>query len=146
MEKRVVITTSNLTNDFMSPREKFLKVNVNVGMKEIHRLMGEGDNYSYGPLPQYLQESVQAKREGEKILHVLLRDLHDPDDPLQQPELIRFGKYNIRGTEGAEFVPPILDTVPHSVVINIHTLSLPVYDFHHGDEHTHRKRSSDPVR
>lgn len=49
MDKRVVIITSNLTNDFMSPREKFLKANVNVGMKEIHCLMGEGDNYSYDP-------------------------------------------------------------------------------------------------
>lgn len=128
-KKAVIIITNSLTNDFMSPREKFQGVDVNVGRAEIHRLMGEDENFSTGPLPQYLHDAIRAKDERQKILHILLRDVHDPRDPLQQTELLRFGYHNIGGTEGAEFVPSILDILPRSTVIDTSTLSMPAYDF-----------------
>lgn len=83
MEKKVVIISNSLTNDFVSPKEKFLKVDINVGLTEINRLFGEGENYSLGPLPEYLHHAIRGKRDGKPILHILLRDLHDPDDPIR---------------------------------------------------------------
>jgi len=130
MQKQIIIISTSLTNDFMSPKEKFLKVQVHVGLQEIHRLMGEGEDYSRGPLPTYLNQAIRAKKDGLKIHHILIRDLHDPNDPLQQPELLRFGNHNLIGTEGAEFVNPILFAVDHSEVIDTHVLTMPVYDFH----------------
>jgi len=130
MEKKVVIISNSLTNDFVSPKEKFLKVDINVGLTEINRLFGEGENYSLGPLPEYLHHAIRGKRDGKPILHILLRDLHDPDDPIQQPELLRFGNHNLMGTDGAAFADPIQELAVHSEIINTHALSLPVYDFH----------------
>ncbi|MFC1859035.1 hypothetical protein ACFL9U_13590, partial [Thermodesulfobacteriota bacterium] len=130
MQNRTIIISNSLTNDFLSPKEKFLKVDVNVGLREINRLMGEGEQYSQGPLPVYLHEALTAMQEGRQIMHILVRDLHNPEDPLQQPELLRFGSHNILGTEGAEFVAPIQSIVPHSTVIDSNTLALPIYTFH----------------
>ena len=72
MQKRAIIISNSLTNDFLSPKEKFLKVDINVGLREINRLMGEGERYSQGPLPVYLHEALTAMQEGLQIMHILV--------------------------------------------------------------------------
>ncbi len=129
MEKSIIIIANSLTNDFISPRPKFQQVQLNVGLREINRLMGEGDRYGFGPLPTYLKAAMAGKQAGKPISLILLRDLHDPEDPIQQQELLRYGDHNLQGTEGAEFVPPIVGLLPKAEVIDTQTLSMPIYAF-----------------
>ena len=130
MEKISVIIADSLTRDFMSPKEKFLQQKVNIGMREISRLFGHDEEFGSGPLPTFLNDAFKAKQEGKRVYTILLRDIHDPNDPMQQHELLRFGNHNIIGSEGVKFVSSISGIVPHAEVIDTETLSMPVKRFH----------------
>ncbi|MCB1189749.1 MAG: phosphotransferase [Leptospiraceae bacterium] len=130
MDKHTIIITDSPTNDFMSPREKFQKVRVNIGLPEANRLLGEGEHFGQGPLPAFLSEAIKAKKQGQNLHSIFLRDWHNPNDPLQEVELLRFGNHNLIETPGAEFVSPFLFAIPHSEIINTTTLSMPLREFH----------------
>lgn len=127
MEETTIIIGDSLTNDFFDPG--FSHVKVNVGKPEIDRLMGSDESYGNGPLPSYMQEAARVGI-SNNIHTILLRDLHDPEDNKQQVELMRYGRHNIEGTPGAEFIDPIQSIVPASSVINTQTLAMPMIPFH----------------
>ncbi len=121
----VIIIADSLTNDFLSPAEQFLKTKVNVGVAEINRLMGREDEFGRGPLPTFLRSAVRMRRGGAPVHLLFLRDLHDPADPAQMPEMLRFGPHDVIGTPGAEFLEHLRDLVPDVTVVDTPALSLP---------------------
>lgn len=129
MKKYTIIITDSPTNDFMSPREKFQQVRVNIGLAEISRLIGEGEHFGEGPLPYFIKEAIQAKKNEQDISNIFIRDLHNPNDPIQKPELLRFGNHNIIGTPGADFIFPFQETLEDSYIIDTTSLTIPIRIF-----------------
>ena len=130
MEPVSIIIADSLTNDFMSPKERFLGQKVNIGSREIHRLLGPAEAFGTGPLPVFLNDAMTAKKEGRPVFTLFLRDVHDPDDPMQQHELLQYGRHNIKGSDGVDFISPISEIVSSAYVIDTPTLSMPVSAFH----------------
>ncbi len=124
-----IIIADNLTNDYCSPEPQFQNMRVNIGVQEIGRLLGEDETYGQGVLPSFLESVVNAKRKGGQIGLILLRDYHDPNDPTQKEELIRYGEHSLVGSKGVEFIDPIQELVPHAEVINSSTLAMPLESF-----------------
>jgi ADP-ribose pyrophosphatase len=120
-----IVIADSLIHDFVSPLPEFSSLKVSVGPLEISRTMGEGAGYGRGPLPTFLRA---AKEAGAHL--VFVRDLHDADDPRQQPELLRYGPHAVRGTEGAAFVPWAAEMLDGVHVIETDTLSLPTARLH----------------
>lgn len=125
-----IIIADSLTHDFASPAPEFTAVRVNVGPHEIARTMGAEAAYGRGPLPRFLQAAREARRNGADVHIILVRDMHDPDDPDQQPELLRHGLHAVRGTEGAAFVAPARALLDEAQVIETSSLALPANDLH----------------
>jgi hypothetical protein len=124
-----IIIADNLTNDYCSPEPQFQSMRVNIGAQEIGRLLGEDESYGQGVLPSFLESVVDAKRKGGQIGLILLRDYHDPNDPTQKEELIRYDEHSLVGSKGVEFIDPIQELVPHAEVINSSTLTMPLESF-----------------
>ena len=124
-----IIFADSLTHDFAFPLPDGETVGVNVGLQTIARTMGTEERYGKGPLPAFLHAAAQARHQGRNIHLVFVRDLHDGTDE-NDPELVRFGRHAIRGTEGAEFVPCVTDLVKTAHVIETSTLALPTRRLH----------------
>ena len=83
-----------------------------------------------GPCPASCERPCEARRAGAPVDVILVRDLHDPADPLQQAELLRYENHALAGTEGAEFLPWLQELLPDCHVIETSTLSVPAEPFH----------------
>jgi ADP-ribose pyrophosphatase len=125
-----IVIADSLTNDFLSPRPEFLQVRVNVGLSEIHRLLGKEEQFGSGPLPEFLRAAQRAEKAGRPVHLIFVRDLHELSDPHQLPEVLRYDPHNIKGSPGADFLPLIAPLTTTSRVIDTSTLSIPVREFH----------------
>ena len=125
-----MIIADSLIHDFASPLPDYKAVKTNIGAVEIERIMGGGAQFGRGPLPRFLRAAWKARRAGAPVDIILVRDLHDPSDPLQQPELLRYENHALIGSEGAEFLPCLDDLVGDCHVIDTSTLSVPAEPFH----------------
>lgn len=124
MQPFTVVIADSLTNDFMNPAPPFAGVGVNLGAEEIARLVGGEERK--GPLIRFLEAVVAARRSGRPVGGVLVRDLHHPEDPAQQPELMRYGPHNLDGTPGAGFIAPVTPLLPDLELVETTTLAIPL--------------------
>lgn len=100
MVKSILITIC-LANDMISPVEKnqALPNNLHIGYYETTRLLGH--NWEKGPLLSFVKTSY---KNSNKLAIIHVRDWHDPSDPLQEKELLKYGHHCIKDTWGAQFV------------------------------------------
>jgi len=68
-----IVIGDGLTRGILSPEKQFLGIQMNLGAREIGRLMGAGRAFGKGPLPSFLHSVADAGHEGPKL--VLLQDL-----------------------------------------------------------------------
>ncbi len=127
--RHIIIFADSLTNDFVSPLHRFQNDNVNIGRNEIDRLLGAGAGYGYGPLPRFLGKAFEQNRQGRPIHPVFIRDVHDPSDPAQMAELLRFGPHNLKGGKGCEFAVPFGKMAAETTVLDTASLSMPITVF-----------------
>ncbi len=125
MEKHTIILANSCINDFMGPDDS---PRVHIGHRERTRLLGEDRGQMLGRLPLFLQEAAAAQSAGANVHTVLVRDLHDADDPKQQPEFLAHGHHALIGTPGADFVPQISHLVGGASIINVQSLAIPLGD------------------
>ena len=130
MRERTIVLTTSCANDFISPDERFVHNRVHVGREEAFRLLGKDENYGNGPLPLFLKQARAAQREGKQTDLLFCEDQHDPNDPHQQSELLRYGHHSIIETEGAQLVEPVRDIAREEEMIFTKTLALPLRTFH----------------
>ncbi|KKP36955.1 MAG: protein-tyrosine phosphatase [Candidatus Peregrinibacteria bacterium GW2011_GWF2_33_10] len=109
MEKHTIVLVDSLTRDFVDPRFADSRPHINIGPTETHRILGDSSNSYKGPLTTFLNYAVEAQRVRDDLSLINIRDLHNPYDPAQIPELLRYGDHNLQGTEGAEMFDPIQD-------------------------------------
>ncbi len=55
-----IVIGDGLTNEFLSPEIQFQAYSLHVGLQEIDRLLGSGQDFGTGPLPTFLREAVAA--------------------------------------------------------------------------------------
>ncbi|MCX6733443.1 MAG: hypothetical protein NTX63_01380 [Candidatus Peregrinibacteria bacterium] len=122
----IVIIADSLTNDFVGAG--FEQNNVHVGKDESQRILGTAENGWSGPVPTFLRAAVKAQKNGENVGIISVRDLHDPNDPKQIPELLLYGTHAIAGTPGAELAEPIAEIYrdAHIEHIDVTALSIPI--------------------
>lgn len=120
-----LILADSLTNDFMGGGA-FEQTGVHIGQRDVERLMGAGSAAGNGPLPTFLSQAVVALRQGRPIGLILVRDCHDPKDPDQLPELLRYGRHNVRGEQGAAFLPFLKPLLSAAAILETRSLSLPL--------------------
>jgi len=122
-----IIIADSLTNDFVG-EDSAGKIRVHVGAEEAQRILGSSKNGFRGPLPTFLRNAVEAQQAAQSVGIISVRDWHDPTDPRQIPELLRYGNHNIQGTPGAEYITPIQEIYDQGKVeyLDIHSLSIPI--------------------
>jgi len=127
-KSHTIIINDSVTNDFVGEGHEDVKVHI--GKDEAERLIGtESDGYK-GPLPLFLQNAINAQKEGKNIGIINVSDKHDLSDPSQLPELLRHGTHNIAGQAGAEITAPIAEIYKEGQVeqIDVQSLSIPIVD------------------
>jgi len=67
-----IVIGDGLTNEVMSPEHQYQSSHVNVGLREIARLLGKGKAYGEGPLPTFLRTACEFRAEGGKVGVVVL--------------------------------------------------------------------------
>jgi ADP-ribose pyrophosphatase len=72
-----IIIADGLTNEFLSPEVQFRHRPVNIGTHEIARLMGPGTRFGTGPLPVFLNRSLESRKSAANAALLVLRDLDD---------------------------------------------------------------------
>ena len=92
-----------LQNDFIAPIGKGRQPpnKLHIGWSESVRIVGE--NAAGGPLVS----AVGACASSVNTRIIYIRDWHDPNDPLQRPELDFFGDHCLIGSPGARFIESI---------------------------------------
>ncbi len=117
-----IIIAANLSNDFCNPLPQYSSNRVNIGTEEGMRLFGSEDGK--GILPQFLEATVNAKKNGDSIGILLVRDLHDPEDESQSDELARFGNHCLTNTAGAEFISPVQAIIEHVEILDTSSMAI----------------------
>lgn len=122
----IVIIADSLTNDFVGAG--YEDKSVHVGKSESQRILGTAEDGWSGPVPTFLRAVVKAQKKGENVGIISVRDLHDPNDPKQIPELLLYGTHAIAGTPGAELAEPIAEIYRDADVeyIDVTALSIPI--------------------
>ncbi len=121
-ERWSVVFVDSVTEDFVG-ESAAEDVKVHVGREEANRLLGKDGK---GPLPVFLEQAMKAQRRGRKVAVINVRDLHDPLDVSQLPELGRHGDHNLIGTAGAEVVAPIQVIYDQGRVDNVDVTALSI--------------------
>jgi nicotinamidase-related amidase len=73
---------------------------LHVGYTEAARLLGPEP--AAGPLVQLIDWALGLPTDAIELIHI--RDWHDPDDPLQEEHLRRFGAHCIKDSDGARLI------------------------------------------
>ncbi len=68
---QTIIVCDGLTRDVLSPELHYQSNNVNVGRREIARLVGSGRQYGQGPLPRFLELAAEQVRLKDASTHLL---------------------------------------------------------------------------
>jgi ADP-ribose pyrophosphatase len=75
-----IVIGDGLTSEFLSPEVQFQASLLHVGLQEIDRLMGSGQDFGTGPLPTFLQEVAAANGRGVNTSLLLLQSSEDSTD------------------------------------------------------------------
>ncbi len=75
-----IVIGDGLTNEFLSPEVQFQDSLLHVGLQEIDRLMGSGQDFGTGPLPTFIQEVAAANGRGVNTSLLLLQNFEDSTD------------------------------------------------------------------
>ncbi len=143
MKNFLTIIVDNLTNDFAGIHEEFQKVQLHTGTNEVDRLMGAGDDFGKGPLPMFLRAAVLAKKAGNPVHIFYLRDINRSGDENGNAALKRFGRHNIEGTPGADFIPCLIPLIKEGRIIPTGSLALPLQEFYDFFEKIFKKNFSE---
>ncbi|MCC6740258.1 MAG: isochorismatase family protein [Planctomycetia bacterium] len=102
---RFLLFTQCLQNDFVAPvpAGRAIPNQLHIGPAESHRLLG--DEPRTGPLGRFLEAFHAGAGADHAAVHI--RDWHDANDPAQAHHLAHFGAHCLKGTTGAEYVPPL---------------------------------------
>ena len=123
-----IVIVDSVTNDFVGSTAPD-DMKVHVGKEEAYRLLGEESTQWRGPLTLFLEQAIIAQQEGNRVGIINVRDLHNPDDEEQMPELLRHGKHCMKDTPGAEVVAPVKAIYDRGRIeyIDVHSLSIPIF-------------------
>jgi nicotinamidase-related amidase len=110
---RHILFTQCLQNDFVAPLPAGVPLpnELHIGRAESRRLLGDPDGpwAEEGPLARFA--AAYGAGAGADHVSVHVRDWHDAQDPATAFHLGQFGAHCLRGTRGAEFVPPVQSLV-----------------------------------
>jgi hypothetical protein len=126
-EPHTVIVSNALTNDFVG--RGFEHMTVHVGRAEADRVIGTPENDWNGSLSIFLKRAVDAQRRGKNVTIIGAEDQHDESDPLQAPELIRYGVHSVKGTEGGRVAAPVREIYERGNVeqLDLTSLAIPLF-------------------
>jgi len=122
---RTLLFTQCLQHDFVGPLPAGVSLpnTLHIGRAESRRILGDpdGDWTREGPLARFVAAWRRGVTREQNSIHV--RDWHDPDDPQTRVHLSHFGAHCLRGTPGAEFVPPLKPLTESGHVVDSAILS-----------------------
>jgi ADP-ribose pyrophosphatase len=101
-----IVIGDGLTNDVLSPEERFQTCKSHVGRREVDRLVGKGKAFGEGPLPVFLRCAVEARSKGNDIGLVLLKNTGPSAETSQE-------------TQPSEFIDPLQEVAQEAVVIPV---------------------------
>jgi len=93
-----IIIADNLVNDYCGIEPTHLKKNVNIGIDQISRLMGSGNDIGTGAIPTFLN---YQKKTGASL--IFIRDKYDNQSDIHIDHFERFGEHCLTKNHGCEF-------------------------------------------
>lgn len=121
---RNIIIADNLTNDYCNSDSQFSNKRVNIGKKEVKRVIGLDENFGKGPLPNLLNIVGGIDEPKRNVGIILIRDYYDPSDDRQRDDIIRYGEHNVKDSFGAEFIEPVKAVLNIAETINSQSIGI----------------------